>query len=61
MTIVKNRPIDRTVAEFWNVFSIPAPAPRWSGGKLFITDAWLGEKNMPMPSAKTKIKMANQT
>ena len=25
---VKNTPIDNTLAEFWNVMSIPAPAPR---------------------------------
>ena len=30
VTMVKNRPMDSTVAEFWNVFSMPAPAPRWS-------------------------------
>ena len=47
--MVKNRPMDSTVAEFWKVFSMPAPAPRWSGGRLFMTAAWLGEKNRPMP------------
>jgi hypothetical protein len=58
--MVKNRPIDSTLAEFWKVFSIPAPAPRWSGGRLFMTPAWLGAKNIPMPTAKKKISTANQ-
>ena len=59
VTIVKNRPIDSTVAEFWKVFIMPAPAPRSSGGKLFMTDAWFGEKKRPMPTAKRKISSAN--
>ena len=59
--MVKNRPMDSTVAEFWKVLSIPAPAPRWSGGRLFMTAAWLGEKNRPMPTANRKISSANQT
>ena len=58
--MVKNRPIDSTVAEFWKVFSMPAPAPRWSGGRLFMTEAWLGEKNSPIPTANRKISRANQ-
>ena len=60
VTTVKNRPIDSTVAEFWKVFSIPAPAPRWSAGRLFITAAWLGAKNSPMPTANRKMSSANQ-
>ena len=58
--MVKNRPIDSTVAEFWKVLSIPAPAPRCSGGRLFMTDDWLGEKNSPMPTANRKTSRANQ-
>ena len=58
--MVKNRPIESTWAEFWNVLSIPAPAPRWSGGRLFITEAWLGEKKRPIPTANRKMSRANQ-
>ena len=36
---VKKTPIESTLAEFWNVASIPAPAPRCVGGRLFITPA----------------------
>ena len=60
VTMVKNKPNESTWAEFWNVFNIPAPAPLWSGGRLFITDAWLGEKNKPIPTANRKMSRANQ-
>ncbi len=43
-------PIDSTVAEFWKVAAIPAPAPRWRGGMEFMIPARLGEENMPMPT-----------
>src|ERR1017187_2161620 len=61
VTMVKNRPMDSTVAEFWKVLSIPAPAPRCSGGRLFMTAAWLGEKDSPMATANTKMRTANRT
>src|SRR6202453_5391014 len=60
VTTVKNRPIESTVAEVWKVLSIPAPAPRWAGGRLFMTEAWLGEKNRPIPAANRKMSRANQ-
>ena len=34
---LKKIPIEKTCAEFWNVVFIPDPAPRCSGGRLFIT------------------------
>ena len=43
-------PIDSTVAEFWNVAAMPAPAPRWLGGMLFMIPARFGEENRPMPT-----------
>ena len=43
-------PIDSTVAEFWNVAAIPAPAPRCRAGSAFMIPARLGEPNMPMPT-----------
>jgi hypothetical protein len=49
MISVKKTPIDSTIAEFWNVALIPAPTPRWSGGRLFMIPARLGEANRPMP------------
>jgi hypothetical protein len=35
MINVKKMPMDRTMAEFWNVALMPAPTPRRSGGRLF--------------------------
>ena len=49
MIRLKKMPIDSTIAEFWNVAVMPAPAPRALPGRLFITSARLGEENMPMP------------
>ena len=42
-------PIESTIAEFWKVAAMPAPAPRWRGGRLFMIPARLGEANSPMP------------
>jgi hypothetical protein len=47
---VKKTPIDSTCAEFMNVWFIPPPAPRCSGGRLFITAARLGDENIPIDS-----------
>ncbi|WP_327340146.1 hypothetical protein OG384_34055 [Streptomyces sp. NBC_01324] len=49
----KKMPIDSTVAEFWKVVLIPAPTPRWSGGRLFMIAARLGEAKSPMASPLT--------
>ena len=49
MISVKKMPMDRTMAEFWNVALMPAPTPRRSGGRLFMMPARLGEANRPMP------------
>ena len=40
---VKKIPMESTWAEFWNVVFMPDPAPRCSGGRLFMTPARLGE------------------
>ena len=45
---VKKIPIESTWAEFWKVVVIPEPAPRCSGGRLFITAARLGDMNKPL-------------
>ena len=45
---VKKIPIEITWAEFWKVWFMPPPAPRSSGGRLFITAARLGEANIPI-------------
>jgi hypothetical protein len=42
MIRVKKIPIDSTVAEFWKVAVIPDPAPRLSGGRLFMIAARFG-------------------
>ena len=44
---VKKTPIESTCALFWNVLSMPAPAPRWSAGSEFMTLAMFGAKNSP--------------
>ena len=49
MIRLKKKPIDSTIAAFWKVVIMPAPEPRASAGRLFITSARLGEENMPMP------------
>ncbi len=38
---------------------MPAPAPRWSGGRLFMMAVWLGEKNMPENIENKKMMAAN--
>ena len=48
---VKKTPIESTWALFWNVLSMPAPAPRWSGGSEFMTLAVFGAKNSPIDEA----------
>ena len=60
---VKKIPIESTWAEFWKVWFIPAPAPRCWAGRLFMTEARLGEANSPieMPiSASTSAKSTNR-
>ncbi len=44
-----------------NVASMPAPAPRWDGGRLFITPALFGEVKRPMPIPFSSRISANQT
>lgn len=58
---VKNTPIERTWAEFWKVFIMPAPAPRWSKGSEFITPARFGEAKRPIDMPITTSTSANQT
>ena len=48
---MKKTPIESTLAEFMNVASMPAPAPRWEGGSAFMTPALFGEEKRPMPIA----------
>ncbi len=50
--------MESTWAEFMNVAFMPAPAPRWSGGRLFMTAIWLGEKNMPEKNENKKMMAA---
>ena len=59
--IVKKTPIESTLALFWNVLSIPAPAPRWSAGSEFMTLEVLGAKNMPIDSPMRSSRTANGT
>ena len=47
---VKNTPMDSTWALFWKVVFMPLPAPRCSGGRLFMTPARLGDAKVPEPS-----------
>ncbi len=58
MISVKKMPIERTMAEFWKTPDIPAPAPRWSGGRLFITAARFGEANNPIARPLTSMSPA---
>ena len=44
----KKMPMDSTCAEFWKVVFIPEPAPRCSGGRLFMTPSRLGAPKAPM-------------
>ena len=52
-------PIDSTIAAFWNVAFMPAPAPRESAGRLFMISARFGEVNRPMPMPLTSSSAAN--
>jgi hypothetical protein len=58
---VKKTPIDRTLDETLNVASIPAPAPRCPGGRLFITPAVFGDWKRPIPIPFRSRISANQT
>ena len=58
MSRVKKIPIESTCAEFWKVVFIPDPAPRCSGGRLFMTPARFGEPNMDMVSPVAKRRTA---
>src|ERR1700722_16809470 len=51
----KKIPMESTWAEFMKVAFMPAPAPRWSGGRLFMMAIWLGEKNIPEKSEKNRM------
>ena len=55
----KKIPMDSTVAEFWNVALMPAPTPRWPGGRLFMMPARLGDANSPMPMPLSSRMPAN--
>jgi hypothetical protein len=55
----KNTPIDTTIAEFWKVARMPAAAPRWRAGTLFMMPAMLGEKNRPPPMPLTSSRPPN--
>ena len=52
--------IERTLAEFMKVASMPAPAPRCEGGREFITPALFGEAKRPMPIPFSSRITANQ-
>ena len=56
---VKKRPMERTWAEALNVPAMPAPAPRWFAGRLFMMPVWFGAMNMPMPTELKKMSAAN--
>ena len=55
----KKMPIERTMAEFWKVVLIPAPAPRCSAGRLFMIAARFGDANSPIPSPFKRSSRAN--
>jgi hypothetical protein len=59
MISVKKIPMDSTVPEFWNVYAMPDPAPRWPGGRLFMMPARFGEVNSPMPIPFSNMTRAN--
>ena len=56
---MKKIPIDSTVAEFWKVAVIPDPAPRLSGGRLFMIAARFGALNSPWPTPASSRISAN--
>ena len=55
---VKKIPMERTCPEFMNVVFMPAPTPRCSAGRLFITPARLGEPKHAMASPVKNKRMA---
>ena len=55
----KKTPIDSTAAEAVKVASMPAPAPRCDGGRLFITPAVFGDVKSPCPMPLTNRISAN--
>ena len=59
MIRLKNTPIESTDAEFWNVAAMPAPDPRWSGGRLFMIPVRFGAANRPIAAPIRKITSPN--
>ena len=55
---VKKIPMESTWADELNVPAMPAPAPRWLAGRLFMMPVWFGAMNMPMPTELKKISTA---
>ena len=55
---VKKIPMERTWAEELKVAAIPAPAPRWLAGRLFMIPVWLGAMKRPMPTELKKRRVA---
>ena len=51
--------IDIGFPMFITVARMPEPAPRCSGGKLFMTAAILGDMNIPIDMPSRKITAAN--
>ena len=60
ISIEKKMPIERTVAPFWNVAVMPAAAPRWRAGTLFMIEARFGDENRPIASPLTASRIANR-
>src|SRR5260370_40983313 len=60
MMRVKKIPMDSTMAAFWLVVAMPAPWPRWSGGRLFMMAARFGDANRPIASPLASSSTANQ-
>ena len=54
-------PIESTWAVFWNVALMPAPAPRWAAGRLFMIAARFGEENSPIARPLSRSSAANAT
>ena len=55
---VKKMPIESTWAEELNVAAMPAPAPRWLAGRLFMMPVWLGAMKRPMPTELKNSRVA---
>ena len=49
-------PMESTCADALKVPAMPAPAPRWFAGRLFMMPVWLGAMNMPIPTELKKIE-----